>query len=792
MTIGLRRCVSLGGIRAAAAAALVAGFVCSSFAQESLVDVDSFRAGCRSLEDGRFATAVRQLETTWEQLIALDAGGIERDFVASRLLEAMVKNGDTRAAVEWIDEHASVNASPETLRWKALALQAEGRYSEAALAFDTVRASLPRPHHDLQLAHALCLARTNQAERALEILGDSFVADSREEAFQLAFIASEAGQMERALRVLQDSSSEGGDPETRWSLPHIRLEITLLLRLDRSKEAIALAMDRIDRARREEEVLESFLLLEETGVASTYPPLRSRMGDWAENREHPASAGSRFFSPLLLEPDEDPSAFLEKTARDDRDSVYGREARLRLLRHSKEENAELVPPKISAGDEIRSVHERAARAFDQRRYRDAAERFARLARLQTGTNRSLSLYNSALSELEADDYESFSTVVDRLRALDPSTPLLGDLEYIGGLHLAARGDAKAFPLLQRFVRDRPDHRHEVDARIALAESHLNQVPARPQAAREVLDDLRIRPLTLRQNERLDYTSVWLEWIDGSSPSFVEAADDFLSDWPNSQYQPKVRMLLARYRYERGEFAEARKLFTELVSRFPDSDFAAPARFFGVKATGDPEAAEEGWRKIIARNGEQTTRAHQELGLLLLSQDRFEEARSEFEAVLGAVDDDDPIRFAALGDIGFSHYLEAIDNEGDPEGFERASDVFARLARIPDAPRRWIYDASVRRGKCLEALGRTEVALEIYRSLVTGADRESTLLTNVSSPEATIWIFRAGFAAIKILEQREDWQAAIRIADELSREDGPRAIKASRLAERMRLEHWVWD
>jgi hypothetical protein len=109
--------------------------------------------------------------------------------------------------------------------------------------------------------------------------------------------------------------------------------------------------------------------------------------------------------------------------------------------------------------------------------------------------------------------------------------------------------------------------------------------------------------------------------------------------------------------------------------------------------------------------------------------------------------------------------------------------------VPDV---WRYNAAVRRGKCLEALGRDSIALEIYRSIVDERTTDPAGPGEGMPLQETEWVFRAGFAAIDILTAQKNWAGAINLAEALSDKSGPRAIEATRLAERLRLKHWVWD
>ena len=150
-----------------------------------------------------------------------------------------------------------------------------------------------------------------------------------------------------------------------------------------------------------------------------------------------------------------------------------------------------------------------------------------------------------------------------------------------------------------------------------------------------------------------------------------------------------------------------------------------------------------------------------------------------------------LRYAVLADLGYSYYLESLNTEDNRVPLEKAAETFARLSNIEALPVAARYNAAVRRAKCLEALGRPNIAQEIYRSMIAEESGGDILGSEVSLEENE-WIFRAGFSAINILKENKDWAAAIKIADTLSLKEGPRAIEAGNLAEQLRLKHWVWD
>lgn len=773
------------------AALLLAHQAISGVGQENLVDLPSFRTGCQALLDERFGSAIEAFRATWDQSVEAGAGDIEKDFIASRLLESFVRNGETRSAVDWIHGHPLNGSSPETTRWKALAFYTEGRYAEAAIQFSVLQNAIQELPADLLLAFADSHSRSGKIDLAFELIADLPPAQNLSDSVQITSILARAGKFEKALGILVEP---GETTDEALELTHLRLKTSLLLRLNRGDEAIALLLENIETAQSEQEALTGLLLLESARVSSEYPPLQSHLGDWSENLDHPASSAARFFSPLLLDPDSDQKDHLKFYAEQKESPLLQAEATLRLrsAAPSTEEDFLATAPVSVAGGEVRTAFEQAASQFRSQNFKEAAENLSRLASRQTGENRTRSLYNAAIGFLQAGNLEKFREQKQLLRSENSKSEVLGDLEYIEGLTLAAKADGQAAILLKSFAQEYPEHPSQIDALLALAEFHLNQAPARPQAAREIFKDLRTRPLSIEQNERFDYATLWLELVEGNTPRFRSAAGRFLADWPNSKYRPEVSMLLGRALYAARDFNEASSLFHSVTTDHPDSPFAPVAQFFEIKATSDPLEAEKGWERLIEESPQFALHARSELGLLHLTEGRFKAARDQFQAIVDLAELDNLLRFAAMGDIGYTYYRQAVLSGSPDEFLEQASEAFAKLVQQSNAPEKWIYEAAVRRGKCLEMLEKPSVALEIYESIVQRSRERTPLAASSQSPEATLWVFRAGFAAIEILTREKKWEAAIQIADALSREDGPRAIKASRLAERMRLENWIWD
>lgn len=762
-----------------------------AIAQESLADLGSFRNGCQALADQRFETAAEELKKAWVVLESEEAGDVEKNFVAVRLVEALVRNGDSAAAVEWSRKHAEFQLDPQSTRWIALAYQNEKLFSEAADLYNSL-ASGNSLNREAKIDRALCLSASGQGSLAYEIAVECGEPISPSESVLFARIATRAEEFEAADAFLSNIDSEQLTPEEKSLVFRIRL--WKLLRQGKRDEAARLVCDRIDSAANSEEARHGFLLLESISQDTSSSETAARLKDWIENPEHPASEAARLFEAILTKPLEERVSRLTGYLGGSPPPELAMEAELRIRQLAQNPEIDTTEStRVIPGDlRNRLQFGNSSALYFSGQFEKAAKSFQETAAAEKGNFRATSLHNAAVSALRAEDIALFSSIRRDLRTSDPRSPLLADLDYIGGLYYASRGDSKAFDMLNAFVRERPDHPAHVDAQLALAEIQLNQAPARPLAAREIVDQLRLRPLTLLQSERLDYIAIWTEIADNNSSEVVRLAEAFLNDWPSSSYRSEIGLLLAGKLYAQKNFAGAKKYFDFVAENFPSSPNAETAEFFAAKSSPPEPDTIELWNGIIEEGGEFALQARHELGLLLLSLDRFEEARTQFSDLIAREDCPPELRFAVTADLGFSWYAEALSEDRNSEKLETAAGVYAELSRNQEASRFWRYSAAVRRAKCLEALGNRTVALEIYRSIVEEAQATNAFLDSELSLSETDWVFRAGFSAIQILSGEEDWKGAIKLADTLSQKDGPRAIEAARLAEQLRLKHWVWE
>lgn len=756
-------------------------------AQEGLTDLPSFREGCRALADERFDTAKTRFLECWDLLAEREVSGPENGFVAARLLESFVRGGESAAAIDWHTGHEAV-LDPTSQYWLALALQQQERYAEAIPHYQNHLTGSVEPRSSARLDLAICLTRSGSPDDAWDLIAATDLPTNPAERLRHAQIAAAAGRSEEALAIAGAIVKEGSGVDPGLVLPLLRLRAALHLRLNDRAAAAEVLYTGIESAADPSTIRRAFVLMEALFPEGPPPGLGERLDQWEKRTDSPLSEAAALFRIILLGKEAGRATALRAFTERSPSPALLLEARLRLGEAGDPEAPALGDDDPAPDLLERLDHVMADAAFREGRYGEAAGLFASFSELLSGESAARNRYNAAIAALKNNDPAAFAEHEKACQANDPRSPYLVDLGYLGGLYFASRGDATAFDRLSAFVLENPDHPANVDARLALAEIHLNQAPARAASAREISEGLSTRPLTLDQSERLDYIAIWIDLIEGNSSDLLRRAGEFVSSWPSSNYRAEVLMILASEHYRRKSRDEAAAIFRQVATEFPDSPFALPAKFFEAKSLPPSAEALARWQALADEEGPLSREASHEMALLQVTLDRFTEARATLERLIDSTPEGEPLRFAAMADLGYTCYLEGLAGREKTEALEEAARRFATLSNLTTAPAFWRYQAAVRRGKCLEALDKDTVALEIYRSIV----EETRSLVAPLSPGEIEWVFRAGFAAIDLLGTGRDWASAIRIADTLSEKNGPRSIEATRLAERLRLQHWIWD
>ena len=843
------------GIRlvAAMAAALISAAVSASSATaQSLEERPGYVAAISALQNGNPDTAAVKLAELLETADLLTP--IEKDRLLRLRIESLVRSGATGSALG-VAADPSFGESAEKAFWHGLALIQAGSDAEALARLESIENLKDEsfPHgEELTLNLATIRHRLGSSEIALETLGpllrsETTRGDIHEKAILLAArIQMDRGRLDDASELLDSpirvegvDITAGKDREflrgwlalrkerptaTRTIFENLAPEASTSLAGQRAifgqamvaaeegspKKAAGILLDFIEMVPESPILSSAFERLAAIGGLNL-APTTVQFRRWSSDTTLP----SRQSLALLY------SALAASEVGDDLTALdFLNRFLSAFLRHPLREAAQIqqIEMMIGAGlldeasDALASLETSAAIPITREQIpllrarvqtamghpEEAVPLFqATVTSAVIRSSRETGAFNGAMAAVLAGDEEAYDRFAENLSGTG-NDRLAGDLMLERGLYESAQAEPNAFEHLDTFVRRFPEHPQVADAKIALAELYLNQVPSQPVSARESLDSVEEKPLTLDQREWLDYVAIWIEVAAQSPTRIIDRASQFLTDWPKSARRPSVSMVLGETYYHLADYPNAVTRFEALATETPEADNAEAALFFAAKAASqtlqpkDQQRAIELWDRVAIAGGPLAGAARHEQGLLKLSLEAFDEAAASFDMVSAMEGVDPEIKIAALADKGETYYAKAAiaPSEERTALLEAAAGIFAEVVEQEAATKSWRLQASVRRGKCLEALGQQDKAMELYVNLVRDGAPAGPV---AASPTAEFdWFFRAGLAAIRLLQREGNWEAAVAVADRVAQSGGPRATEAARIADRLRLRHFIWE
>lgn len=449
--------------------------------------------------------------------------------------------------------------------------------------------------------------------------------------------------------------------------------------------------------------------------------------------------------------------------------------------------------------------------FARSEFAEAGEHFERSAQLTADVAQArLAIYNAAVAALSGRNEERYKLCLAELQQpvtaaadgspVPPTTAAVAEgqgakLLIERALSLAAKRDPKADEALLEFLQAYSSHPRAVEALVAQAELAMLDLPARTKAAGTALDAAESIPnLEEEWQERLGYIRVWWHEAAGNLEGVVTSGTAFLSRWEESEWRDEVRMKVAQASYRKEDFARAVAEFEKLAEEHADSPYADVAVFFAGKAAmsqltpAGTNKAIELWGELVSSESPLAAEALRQQALAKRRQGNEDDALSVIETLLGR-------KPSPTGDERNDLLLEkgellVLLARKDPRHLEEAAAVFRSVVEDPQSAKSWRQRAGVLLAQCHQQAGRAPAALETcFDVLEAGlSPQQASSLT----PQERLWIFRAGFMAIEMLETQKQWEAAARLADRLAKVGGERAEEAASRAERLRLEHLIWE
>jgi hypothetical protein len=431
----------------------------------------------------------------------------------------------------------------------------------------------------------------------------------------------------------------------------------------------------------------------------------------------------------------------------------------------------------------------------------ALHSFAKAADAETDLpRRRRALYNAAICALKAGQQSTLLSLMaqlDQAAKVDDGTRSTvsengADVQLDRALQLASQIDPSAEEELTAFIKAQPKHARWVEANVALAEFCLLDVPPRVKTATEALAAATGATPNPAMQERISYLRVWLAEARQVLTEVVREGQAYLAAWPQSPRADEMQMKVAEAFYRLESYAKARTEFELLAKNRPTSPYADSAQFYAglsamaIPSTENLNAAISAWDELAQRGGPlafaarrhqaiATLRKGDELNTLKLLDDLIADANA-------SADDQLSLQCEKAG------LLISLGRK-DPKQLDAAVTTLHTVLESKGLRYLWSARCGVLLATALHEQAKNDDALEACYDVINVG---SNIITAPQNPAEYLWYYRAGFLAIDLLEAKEQWEPAARMAERLAQSGGDRAKEAAERATKIRLEHFLWD
>lgn len=421
----------------------------------------------------------------------------------------------------------------------------------------------------------------------------------------------------------------------------------------------------------------------------------------------------------------------------------------------------------------------------------SAELFEEAASLLQGEAGEAATLNAALTRLSQDPTASIT-----IQNADEATSVVLEAELDLEKALLEADPTKSRIALDDFLKNHPDHPRAMEARVAIAEAALRSVPPDFSVARAQLDILATSqsPLPPELNARMGLARLRLLDLSDEPEATIALAKLTMESFPDTQESSEAAFILGKNLFQSGIYNEARLVLEKLAASEAGSQRAQASLLIAARAAAlgaTSQSREEAlslFDRTISSPGPLKTVALLEKARLLIDLNRIPDAIGILSEAYAETQQDDPARLPT----GLL-LAEAIYAKGDdaPESLGSALEIYDSLIAISSGNPAEYFRLQYLRGLTLEKLPDPEDASktrlpEAKKAYYSVVDRP----VNPKPPEWE-WFERSGFRLLSLLEQAEEWEAAISIAEKIASFGGPRANEASTRARQLRLKHMIW-
>ena len=431
-------------------------------------------------------------------------------------------------------------------------------------------------------------------------------------------------------------------------------------------------------------------------------------------------------------------------------------------------------------------------------------------------------FNLALAALESRNQKEYRKALEALEKVPAAQAEVRALRIASAAWNLRRGSLDtARTELNELAATEPR------ARLLLAELDLKE--GRPKVAFELAQSIAGAPATAAQDEsaspdgstgagtpeQAEYIAFWaLAAEPGSTPeAVIERARNYVEKYPATEDSQLIRFKLAELYFQQSAFAQAQREFETLSEQTKDPDLKEVADFQTARAAAlsmserGLKTALDLYAAIAKAGGKLQGDALLEQAALLRDSSKYEEATAIYEDLAKGRKPGDQVRLAALQGLAQCLFSEAggdavpstasaltsapSKKEPAPPLSEPSRDKLQRCLSVcedilegAETRPAWRNFALYMQGRCWQELGDIDQTLVCYTKVITKSPGDG-------EPEF-LWLYRAGFGLVEILEARNQLTNALNVLSHLDSAGGPRAQEAAERMKMIRLKNFIWD
>jgi tetratricopeptide (TPR) repeat protein len=252
--------------------------------------------------------------------------------------------------------------------------------------------------------------------------------------------------------------------------------------------------------------------------------------------------------------------------------------------------------------------------------------------------------------------------------------------------------------------------------------------------------------------------------------------------------PEAWFRLGEFYFYRQDYVKAQDAFQQLTTAYPSSDYTDNAYFFAGRAAAahmDYGAALALLEKVPDASPFKADARLWE-GRVYQQQLNFVQACTLADTVLAT--EKTGWRFVAANLLKGQCLFDL--GAKNPANYPQAVAAYDQILKSKEGTASERSQAAVSSARCLEKMGQTDKAMELYLDVLYG--RLASVDANPVAEPDSFWQIKAGSEAGRIREAQQDWRGAIEIYKRLEQIGGPHQQEFHDLQNKLRRDNYIYE